>query len=352
MTVSKIKILFFSIFLLPAFVFAKTDKLDDAITKAGEWIISAAEKKEITRIAILDFSADSEKLGQYIKDQLSSELSEYEEIELVEREDTDIILEELDFQSSGYVDDKTILSYCKRLGAQALIRGKIEEIAKEYQFHIKMIDVETGRTRTKNYSVSSSNKITYFLEKEENNKSQKTAQNKTETKNTENSSRTYTSNKERNSWFDKIRNSIASSSEYDTENKKIIGVTIEGNMYAREGIAPAFGGIFAFDIFEKSTLGCQISAAIDRPDIMTMEILALWRYYIFSQAHSGFFCELQTGGAIIGIEDEKSETEFTGAFVISGEVGYQIGNEFYFEPYVRFGYPFIFGFGISAGLKL
>ena len=83
---------------------------------------------------------------------------------------------------------------------------------------------------------------------------------------------------------------------------------------------------------------------------MTLETLAVSRYYIASfsgEPTTGFFVEAQAGGLFLFVKSRLRPTFSAGACA-----GYRlaVGN-FYLEPGLRFGYPYIFGAGLAAGMR-
>ena len=140
-----------------------------------------------------------------------------------------------------------------------------------------------------------------------------------------------------------------------------LGGSFEGNGYTTEGLVPAFGFSIGKDIFEKMGIGFKMNFTTNTSieyddgstsDAHTIEILGAGRYYLFSPSgntHSGLFGEADVGCAVISIK-ESDETKT--AFVLGAAAGWKFsGKHLYCEPYVRLGYPFMFGLGISAGLK-
>ncbi|MBQ7882232.1 MAG: hypothetical protein IJ312_05930 [Treponema sp.] len=301
------KTFLFVIFLFISFsIFAKSnDDLDTVIANVSDSIVSVMEKNSI--IAILDFSAEKDALGAYITDQLSIDIMEIGGIRLVTRHHTDLVMKELQYQASGLVSDETALSICQQLGAQALVFGQIEEFNNNYRLQVKMIDVETGSYIIfKNYNVARSQQIERLL------------------------------------------------GHASTYYKTSIGIIGEGNMYSIKGIASAGGISFDYAFTKKINAGIKAIFSYDVASkdipIFTIEPLAFGRFYLVSPSGepcTGIFLEAQGGVAIVKVEDE-----FKIGFSAVGAIGYRFGlNRFYIEPIIRGGYPFIFGAGISAGVR-
>jgi len=132
------------VFFLPE-LFAKKSNLDTIINSISESIVFTLQKN--TSIAVLDFKADSKKLGSYIKEKLISDIMEVDhnnKLIIVSRDEFDKLERESEFQYSGYVDDETAVSLCKKIGAQALVVGKIENLGNDYVLTVKLLNVETA----------------------------------------------------------------------------------------------------------------------------------------------------------------------------------------------------------------
>ena len=95
--------------------------LNNAIAQASRLIENRLNTK--TRMAILDFSSDSEKLSDYIIDKLSEALVNDMFI-VIERQRRDLIRKEIEIQYSGDVDDDYMAKIGKQCGAQNSIQTR------------------------------------------------------------------------------------------------------------------------------------------------------------------------------------------------------------------------------------
>ena len=156
----------FLIIFFGSYFFAKSPNLDSTLSSISESIIHIGNEKS-TIVAIIDFKAGTKELGVYIKDKLTSKIMEFDKknnLKIVSRDELDKIEKETDYQYSGYVDDDTAVSLCKKLGAQVLVVGEIEEIGNEFSLTVKMVDVETAEYLFfRNFTVSSDSKIKKLL---------------------------------------------------------------------------------------------------------------------------------------------------------------------------------------------
>jgi len=301
----KHKVLFLSLLLLlPTALFAKSTDLDSAIQDTSKRILSAMPQNSI--IAILDFSSSDAKIASYIRDTLSSEVMDSGGIRLVTRNHIDLIFKELDYHYSGYVSDETALSLCQQLGAQALVFGEFSSFGKEYRLQVKMLDVETGSYIIfKNYTISHSAKILKISGRELN--------------------------------------------YYKTS----FGLIFEGNFYSLRGVAPCAGFVFDYAILKRLAVGVEANFTKEissELSIFTIEPLSTVRYYLVSPSGeygTGVFGEVQAGCALISVEDN-----FCVSVAAAVQLGYRFSlKRFYVEPYIRAGYPLIFGAGASFGVR-
>ena len=339
---------FFLIFLCSTSLFAKSPNLDSTISAISKTVVSSASENAI--IAILDFSSENKKLGEYIRDQLAADIMETGNLRLVTRNHLDLLEKESFFQLSGYVSDETALSICEKLGAQALIFDQINELGKNYRLQVKMIDVETAVYRLfKNYTVSKDKTIKQLTGEQE--KPKKEAKERKER--IKKGSKRYTFSYE------------------ERDPKFSLGVLLEGNLYSVKGIAPCAGLSFDYLFFNCLSIGVKSTFTKDFVSkdipIFTIETLGVIKYYPFlmdknssfyyykdyyngfyNEFFSGCFCGLQLGADFINVDNN-----FKTSFLIAGELGYRLNFErIYFEIYARGGYPVIFAAGLGSGIRL
>ena len=291
--------------LLSSSVFAKTS-IDQAITNAAVDIADKCNAKSI--LMIDDFESPTPAMTLYIREQLADTIfAEDGLIQIVTREHMDKIEKELKFQNSGVVSEKTILSVAERLGARFVVFGKLEELNSGFILRVRMLDVKTGA-----YLFRKTYEFGY---------SQKTAQ------------------------------LLGNASTY---KKVAIGGIGEINKNSIEFVAPAAGIAFDFSLWRKFSVGAKILLSYDyrekQNQIFTIETLGTLRYYIVSfsgEPVSGIYLEAQ-GGISSLIVDSKLKTVFNAG----GAAGYRFTlGSFYIEPELRFGYPYMCGAGLAAGMR-
>ncbi|MDR1903262.1 MAG: penicillin-binding protein activator LpoB, partial [Treponema sp.] len=128
-----------------ASIAAKDEKpitLDKAIQGAQAKI--EAELAQGTKIILLNFNAPTEKLSEYVIDQLVAKLVNNKKLTVVERKDLNLINEEMAFQLSGEVSDESAQAIGKKYGAQSIASGKFDTLGDLYQFSIKTLHVESA----------------------------------------------------------------------------------------------------------------------------------------------------------------------------------------------------------------
>ena len=88
--------------------------------------------------------------------------------------------------------------------------------------------------------------------------------------------------------------------------------------------------------------------------ILGFEMLFFIRYYFLDKLCTGPFLQFSGGPLVLFTEDNIHLPSSSGAFTAGLIFGWRIplGKLFYLEPYVRGGYPFIVGGGLSLGFRL
>ena len=294
----RISFLIISLFIASS-LFAKTS-IDEAISNAAVDIADKCNAKAI--LLIDDFESSSSAMTFYIREQLADSIfAEDGLIQIVTREHMDKIEKELKFQNTGLVSEKTILSVAERLGAKFIVFGKLEEFNGSYILRVRMLDVESG-----SYDFQYSPKTEQLLGR---------------------------------------------APKY---KKASLGLIAEVNKNSLEFIAPAIGFTFDYSLWRKISAGSRLSVSYDlhekKNELVILETLAYFRFYIVSlsgEPVSGLFTELEAGASTLFINTSIKATVNGGA-----GAGYRfIFNNFYLEPEVRFGYPYLFACGISAGMR-
>jgi tetratricopeptide (TPR) repeat protein len=99
------------------------------------------------RIAIVAFDSQSANLSDYVMEELTGALLEYQ-MEVADRNNLEYVRKELNLQLSGEVSDETAQSIGKFVGAQSVITGQLVNTGGGYRFRISSIRVETAVRET------------------------------------------------------------------------------------------------------------------------------------------------------------------------------------------------------------
>ena len=90
-------------------------------------------------------------------------------------------------------------------------------------------------------------------------------------------------------------------------------------------------------------------------EVNTLEMTIFARGYILQfDAAKGLFVQLNAGFAIFSIDDKKITVPSDGgtfSFGLSLGWRFLLGNYIFIEPYIRGGYPYYGGAGLSAGVR-
>jgi TolB-like protein len=119
--------------------------LDDAIYEAAGEIVGKVRRN--SKVAILDISSRSGRMSSYIQEELMAAVVNEGTVIVVEREDLDLIADEMNFQMSGEVSDKSAASLGQKLGAQYIVTGSFDQAGSNYRFRIKVVEVEKAAVR-------------------------------------------------------------------------------------------------------------------------------------------------------------------------------------------------------------
>lgn len=291
--------------MLSKLLFADTT-LDGAITKAAVDITGKCDAKSI--LVIDDFESPSQAMTLYIREQLADSIfAEEELVQIVTRENMDKVEKEFEFQNSGVASEKTILSVAERLGARFIIFGKMEEFNSSYILRVRMLDVKSGAyIFRKTYEFQYSQKTEQLLGRAPNYK------------------------------------------------KVSLSFLLEANKNSLDFIAPSAGFSFDYSPWRKISIGVNAAASYDiyekNNDLLTLEVLGTLRFYIASltgEPVTGIYTELQAGTSLFFVNSNIKPV-----FNCGSSIGYRFAlNNFFIEPEIRFGYPYLFGCGIYVGMR-
>jgi hypothetical protein len=136
------------------------------------------------------------------------------------------------------------------------------------------------------------------------------------------------------------------------ENKFHLGIGLEGNMNTEHGLALGRSLMVDFHYFKYIVTGVAVTISDDF-DVFTAvepEILARWYFYNPGLASGGFFVQGDLGMNFAIEKKSDVSPHFLGG--ISGGFRFPFHDgDYYAEPYLRTGYPFIWGFGVRMGCR-
>jgi len=123
---------------------SKDSTLDGAILNASQQIQDGLSKG--ATIVVYQFQSHNPRLSDYVLKELFDKLVNAHKLIVLDRGAQEVINAEIDFQfnkSAGMISDESLASLTKRIGAQAIITGSLDDAASEYRFRIKVIGTET-----------------------------------------------------------------------------------------------------------------------------------------------------------------------------------------------------------------
>ena len=135
--------------LLSVKAFPQAMTLDEAIkttaTELGQKLrIPTINFSNQNKIAVLNFSSDWRALSDYVIDELNNAIVRDGSLTVVNKQELDLVRQELKFQMSEDVDDNSAQSAGKWLGTQSVLTGSFTKIGNTYRFRVRVITVETG----------------------------------------------------------------------------------------------------------------------------------------------------------------------------------------------------------------
>ena len=136
--------------------------------------------------------------------------------------------------------------------------------------------------------------------------------------------------------------------------KSSLGFIVEANKNSLSHIACALGISFDYSVTRRFSLGVKAEVSYDAFEsdntIYVIESLAFARWYVVSptgEPSAGLFVEGQGGAELLLV---NSDLKFAPSAGVA--LGFRIADgNFYFEPMLRGGYPYLFGAGIGAEFR-
>jgi len=135
------------------------------------------------------------------------------------------------------------------------------------------------------------------------------------------------------------------------------GIGTEINGYSRKGFS--FGGdlMIGIDLNESFSAGLKTGFFDNFDTVSALETALFFRYYLpylhLPKSIDRPFAQLEAGSVFLFERGSKENPETSPSFIggLSAGWRFNFGERWYAEPAVRVGYPHIWGFGVTAGIK-
>jgi hypothetical protein len=122
---------------------AQADDLDTAVRETSDYL-----NKQLPRgnkLMILNVQSEFPALSEYIIDELIANTVNDRVFSVVDRQQLNTIRAELEFQTSGEVDDDTAQALGRMAGAQIIISGAISQIGDLYRLRVRALSVQSAQ---------------------------------------------------------------------------------------------------------------------------------------------------------------------------------------------------------------
>jgi len=118
--------------------------LDEAIRYSAKQIQDGLDKG--STIVVYQFKSHNQRLSDYVLKELFDKLVNSRKLFVLDRTAQEVIDAEIEFQfkkSAGMISDDSLANLTKRIGAEAVITGSLDDAGNEYRFRIRVIGTET-----------------------------------------------------------------------------------------------------------------------------------------------------------------------------------------------------------------
>jgi hypothetical protein len=116
--------------------------LDTAIEETAAYFAEALPAD--TYLAIVGIDAETTKLSRYVAEELQGSLQRTGKFRFVERENLGRIMDEVNFQASGLVDDDSVQGMGHLSGAETIIYGSVTSLGNDYRMTVYASAVRSG----------------------------------------------------------------------------------------------------------------------------------------------------------------------------------------------------------------
>jgi hypothetical protein len=123
---------------------AMVGSLDEAVSEASRHIQADLDKGQT--IIVYQFDSHRKRLSDHILKELFNELVNTRKFVVLDRSAQEVIDAELYYQfntSAGMISDDSLASLTKRIGAQAILTGSLDDTVSYYSFRVRVIGTET-----------------------------------------------------------------------------------------------------------------------------------------------------------------------------------------------------------------
>jgi len=121
-----------------------TVSLNEAIRNSAQQVQDGLSNG--STIIVYQFQSHNSRLSDYVLKELFDKLVNSRKLFVLDRTAQDVIDAEIEFQfkkSAGMISDESLASLTKRIGAEAIITGSLDDVGNEYRYRIKVIGIET-----------------------------------------------------------------------------------------------------------------------------------------------------------------------------------------------------------------
>jgi TolB-like protein len=125
-----------------AALFAQSLTFEDAIQAVSQEMAERIPRG--SKVAVLNFTGPSEQLSRYVIEELNNAIVNEGWLTVVDRRQLDLIMQEMQFQESGFVSEESAQEIGRLTGAQYIISGSMERIGQSYRFRAQALGVETA----------------------------------------------------------------------------------------------------------------------------------------------------------------------------------------------------------------
>jgi hypothetical protein len=119
------------------------DELDTAIRETSDYLNKQLPKGN--KLMILNVQSEFPALSEYIIDELIANTVNDRVFSVVDRQQLNTIRAELEFQTSGEVDDDTAQALGRMAGAQTIVSGAVSQIGDLYRLRVRALSVQSAQ---------------------------------------------------------------------------------------------------------------------------------------------------------------------------------------------------------------